>query len=172
VSDLSILGSEQVLEQQYRALTNNPAILVPQKGTAERPILRGPDGAYYRIVEGFSAGESGDSRIRPQDNAGYSVGALPDDSILVVRTSALRALEARTSEPDQRAEKPLGQRERNTLLVIIAALAELPKIDVKKPSSAAGAIESQTIQMGARVSARRIEDHLKRIPAALEDRNK
>ncbi len=86
--------------------------------------------------------------------------------------SSLRDLEARLSEPDQRAEKPLQRRERNTLLVIIAALAELPKIDVKKPSSAAAAIESQTIRMGARVSARRIEDHLKLIAGALEDRNK
>jgi hypothetical protein len=45
-------------------------------------------------------------------------------------------------------------------------------IDVAKPSKAAVAIESQTIRMGARVSDRTIEDHLKRIPAALEDREK
>jgi hypothetical protein len=76
------------------------------------------------------------------------------------------------SEPAQIAEKPLGRRERNTLLVIIGALAELPKIDVKKPSGAAVAIEAQTALMGARVAARTIEDHLKRIPDAIEDRNK
>ncbi len=76
------------------------------------------------------------------------------------------------TEPDQLAEKPLGERERKTLLVIIAALAKMADIDVAKPSKAAVAIESQTIRMGARVSNRRIEDHLKRIPDALEDRNK
>jgi hypothetical protein len=151
VWDLSILGCERELEQRYRALTNNPAIQAPQSGAVERPILRGPDGSYYQIIEGFSG---------PQ--------ALPEDSIFVVRTSALRDLEARISEPEERAEKPLGERERRTLLVIIAALAKMADIDVTKPSKAAVAIESQTIDMGARISTRAMEDHLKRIPSALE----
>jgi hypothetical protein len=65
-------------------------------------------------------------------------------------------------------ERPVGQRERTTLLEIIAALAELNGIDVKKPSKAALEIGSATIQKGARISARAIEDHLRRIPDALE----
>jgi hypothetical protein len=65
----------------------------------------------------------------------------------------------------------MGQRERTTLLLIIAALAELPKIDVTKPSAAAVAIESQTARMGARVASRTIENHLKLIPEALEGRS-
>ena len=73
-------------------------------------------------------------------------------------------------EPD--LDRPLGPRERSSLLVIIAALAELPKIDVTKPSKAAGIIESETIRMGARVAARTIEEHLKLIPDALRDRAK
>ena len=172
VWDLSTISSELALEQQYRTLTNKPAILVPQNGSVERPILRGPDGTYYRIVEGCSAGQFGESRIRPQDNVGHSVNALPDDSILVVRTSELRALEARTSEPDQKAERPLGRRERTTLLVIIAALAELAKIDVTKPAKAGATIESQTSLLGAQVSSRAIQDHLKLIPEALGRRDK
>jgi len=65
-------------------------------------------------------------------------------------------------------ERPLKQRERDSLLVIIAALAELNGIDVKKPSKAALEIESATIRMGARVAARTIEEHLRHIPGARE----
>ena len=66
-------------------------------------------------------------------------------------------------------EKPLERRERTTLLVIIAALANMAKIDVTKPSKAAGNIENQTQLMGARVAARTIENHLKRSREALGD---
>jgi hypothetical protein len=65
----------------------------------------------------------------------------------------------------------MGQRERTTLLAMIAALAKLAQIDVTKPSSAAVAIEAQTALVGARVAARTIEEHLKRIPDALEARS-
>jgi hypothetical protein len=164
VWDLSILNSEKFLEQRYRTVTNNPSELAHQSGAVEQPVLRGPDGRYYQIVEGSSDSEPGDNQKKPQ--------ALPDDGIFVVRTSALRDLEARMTEPDQGMEKPLERRERMTLLVIIAALAKMADLDVSKPSKAAVAIENQTIRMGARVSNRSIEDHLKRIPDALEDRKK
>ena len=68
-------------------------------------------------------------------------------------------------------DRPVGQRERTTLLVIVAALAKLARIDVAKPSSAATSLESQTALMGARVAARTIENHLKRIPEALESKS-
>jgi hypothetical protein len=71
---------------------------------------------------------------------------------------------------DKAQEKPIERRERTTLLVIIAALAKLAKIDVTKPSSASATIESQTMLMGARVAARTIENHLRRITEALESR--
>jgi hypothetical protein len=63
---------------------------------------------------------------------------------------------------------PLKQRERTTLLVLVAALAQELRIDVGQPSKAAVAIEKLTSRAGARVAARTIEDHLKRIPDALE----
>jgi hypothetical protein len=77
-------------------------------------------------------------------------------------------LEGRLS--NEQTEKPIERRERTTLLVMIAALAKMARLDVAKPSSAAAAIESQTSQMGVRVAARTIENHLKRIPDALESR--
>lgn len=55
-------------------------------------------------------------------------------------------------------------RERNSLSLIIAALAHMSKTDLTKPSKAATAIEHQIELLGGRLSARSIEDHIKRIP--------
>lgn len=67
-------------------------------------------------------------------------------------------------------EKPLGERERASLLVIISALAKELQIDIAMPSKAACRIENMTQVLGARVVARTIENHLKRIPDAMERR--
>ncbi|OYY95915.1 MAG: hypothetical protein B7Y41_01125 [Hydrogenophilales bacterium 28-61-23] len=68
-------------------------------------------------------------------------------------------------------ETPLGERERTTLLILIAALAKEARIDVTKHSKAAGLIEDLTQQLGTRVAARTIEDHLKRIPQAINKKS-
>ncbi len=69
-------------------------------------------------------------------------------------------------------EKPLGSRERATLLTIIAALAKGAGIDVSMASKAGEVIEALTTKIDARIAARTVEDHLKRIPDALERRGK
>ena len=69
-------------------------------------------------------------------------------------------------------EKPLATRERDTLLTIIAALAKAAKINIQDAGKAALYIEGLTAELGARVSKRAIEEHLKRIPNALETRMK
>ena len=65
-------------------------------------------------------------------------------------------------------EKPLLTRERNTLLTIVAALAEIAGIDINIPHSAAEAIAHQTQQMGCPISQKTIANKLKEIPDALE----
>lgn len=70
------------------------------------------------------------------------------------------------------AEKILTKRERDTLLTIIAALAKEAKINVNDAGKAALFIEGLTAELGARVSKRAIEDHLKKIRDALETRMK
>jgi hypothetical protein len=153
VWDLTLLGLERDdVEHRYQCMTGGPYL---ENTTAEGPFLSREDGTMCQLLDIFA------------DSADYS---LPSDGVLVVRTSALRELEARVSGPDKPPEKPIGQRERTTLLLMIAALAKLARIDVSKPSSAAAAIESQTALMGARVAARTIENHLNRIPEALESR--
>jgi hypothetical protein len=97
----------------------------------------------------------------------YPAQAFPPDAVLVVRTSALRDLEALISEPEPDLERPIERRERRSLLVIIAALAKLAKVNVAKPSAAAAAIEGEAARMGIRVGVRTIEEKLKLIPDVL-----
>ena len=68
------------------------------------------------------------------------------------------------------AEKPLGTRERNTLLTIIAVLAKAAKIDIDQTGKAAGFIEGLSDEFGAHVSKRSIENHLKKVTNALTTR--
>ncbi len=159
VWDLTMLGHDRLeIEQRYQLFTEGPEVDMRfRDGPLDHPIVSREDGTYCQLHEPYFA----DEHYFPADT-------LPADSVLVVRTSALHDLEARLAEPDQRAEKAVEQRERTSLLAIIAALAKLAKIDVTKPSSAAAAIESQTALMGARVAPRTIENHLKLIPEVLE----
>jgi hypothetical protein len=155
VWDLSMLGAERSqVEHKYQSLTCGPEVELFSKDGA---LVNRPDGTWGRLlINDIQTDEEYES---------YPIGALPSDAVFVVRTSALEAL---ISEPNPTTERPIGQRERDTLLVIIAALAEVQGIDVKRVSKAAIEIESATIRKGARVSVRAIEDHLRRIPDALE----
>ena len=175
VWDLAMIGSERAeIESRYQVLTNGPAVMPDWRLS---PILVSPDkGTYCQLVTRRTTdGSTGDNLTSTEPYYSrvnyHGAQRLPTDAVLVLRTSALRDLEARMSEPAHRAEKPMGQRERTTLLAMIAALAKLAQIDVTKPSSAAVAIEAQTALVGARVAARTIEEHLKRIPDALEARS-
>jgi len=64
-------------------------------------------------------------------------------------------------------DKPLQTRERNTLLTIIAALAEIAEIDISVPHSAAEAIAHQTQHMDCPIGQKTIANKLKDIPDAL-----
>ena len=55
----------------------------------------------------------------------YPAGALPRDSVLVVRTQALIDLQERLSSEESAKKKPLGIRSEKTYLNIICALLEV-----------------------------------------------
>jgi hypothetical protein len=139
VWDLKMRGAEKIdVEHQYQWLTGGPPVDLQ---ALYGPIVCRQDGMHCQLLEHFSNNEHFDPKNLKEprshpDNYYYPAGRLPADSVLVVRTSALQDLEARLAEPDQKADTPIGRRERTTMLVIIAALAELAKIDLKKPSSA------------------------------------
>jgi hypothetical protein len=80
----------------------------------------------------------------------------------------------RNDKPAQKedGEKPLGTREKNTLLAIIAALCHEANIDHTKPAKAAGQVRHIMDGMGVQVGETTIEGHFKAIPGALESRTK
>ena len=98
--------------------------------------------------------------FRPSDVAAWAVARYPK--------TFPYAADAWGKPLSSSVDKNLGQRERDSLLAIIAGLAASAQIDISKTSKAAAAIEAITEQNGARVAARTIEDHLKLVPAALE----
>jgi hypothetical protein len=172
VGDWNLLmqGAERLdIERRYQSLTNGPAVkLTNLKG----PIVWQPGGTYCQLKTRYLPGERFPQLDdeKPEETFGaflqsfkdpsnyYPAQGLPEDSVLFVRTSALQELEALYRQPPNIAEKPVERRERATLLVVIAALAKMAKIDVTKPSAAALAIESQTALLGSRVASRTIED--------------
>lgn len=170
--DLAMVGSERIeIENKYQLLTGGPRVEL-QSGIVA--LVNCPDGRWARLVERLSNIEGYDEKNlkSPYYHSSnyYETERLPSDAVLVVRTSALQKLEALIAEPEPGTDRPVGRRERSTLLVIIAALAKLARVDIAKASSAAVAIENETVLMGARVAARTIEEHLKRIPEALENK--
>lgn len=171
VWDLAMIGAEvKSVEYKYRLLTDGLSVSCCDRNGL---LVTRPDGTCGQLLQGISDDEEfntwkfvyGTTYDLPHV---YPAQSFPSNAILVVRTSALQDLVSLMSEPELARQRPVGQRERNTLLVIIAALAELNGIDVKRPSKAAMEIESATIRKGARISARAIENHLRRIPGALE----
>lgn len=164
--DLSMEGAEvRDVEERYQRLTGGPPV---EPLTVEGPLLRRDDGTYCTVMDKF---EFTDPERKKKGGGFFPAYGLPADGVLVVRTSALQAFEARLSEPSQQVQKPVERRERNTLLLIVAALCKLAKIEMTKASAAATVIENETVRMGARVAARTIENHLKLIPEALEARS-
>ena len=92
---------------------------------------------------------------------------------LVSIMAYLKGLTDETTAPPPVEKKcSLSITERETLLIIIAALAKEAKIDITKKSKAGELIESLTQQIGSRVGATTIETHLKKISHALENRAK
>lgn len=67
-------------------------------------------------------------------------------------------------------EKPLGNRERDTLLSIIAVLCKEAKLDHTKHAKTAGFIQGAASSMGVALGETTIEGHLKKIPTVLRTR--
>ena len=116
--------------------------------------------------------DSGESSIWPRPESEF-----PQGSVLGVRRPALeefiRQLVPVQAPTSASLDRPLKERERATLLTIIAALAKTAEIDVSQPSKAGGQIEALTTRaLGIRIPARTVENHLKAIPDALERRGK
>jgi len=95
----------------------------------------------------------------------------PHGSVIVVRTQALRDFEQSLNEVPVEQEKPLTATERNSMLIVIAALCEYSAIDFKA-RGAASQIAKFTEEIGAAVSDDTVRRLLNKVPDALESRMK
>jgi hypothetical protein len=154
VWDLLMRGGERYyVEDQYHRLIDGPGVY-PFSLEEGIYLIKEPEGMACRL--------------RPE----LPDGGIPNDSFLVVRTGALQELEQLISNAEKPENKPLGKRERDNLLVIIAALAKLAKVDLTKPSAAAKAVETQLLLMGVQEpKARTIENHFKKAAEVFVDRS-
>ena len=100
----------------------------------------------------------------------FPIGDLPTDVAIVVQTSDLLDLGKSISDAPSAEEKPVGTKERNTLLAIIGVLCKEARIDHTKHSKAAGLIESTASKMGVSIAETTIENHLKNVADALRSR--
>lgn len=107
-----------------------------------------------------------------------SIKEFPSDATLVIEVESIQKFEQSLTDDSQDAtkkndlDKPLGSRERDTLLAIIAALCEDAGFDYKKHAKTAGIIQSTADGMGVSIGETTIEGHLKKIPDALRTRMK
>ena len=171
--DLPMTGGERIdVEFAYQQLVNGPEISTV---TLEGVFVASEKGDLYEIQfrpEGSRDPKETDWKQAFSHDRYHAAGALPKDSVFVVRTAALQEFEQSVSETPDPTGKPLSTRERDTLLTIIAVLAKEAKINIDAHGKSAGYIEGLTDQLGVPVSKRAIEEHLKKIPAALRGRMK
>lgn len=73
---------------------------------------------------------------RPNADRYYPAGGIPRDSVLVVRTAALRELEEKLLADDAHQDKPLHPNERKSTEQIIATLAAMANLDLSAPYKA------------------------------------
>ena len=149
VWDLPLIGAETLdVEHEFQQLTGGPEVtLTVLDGT----FVENATGEIAQIQDRFDSPEMKaiqqevidklktmgvkqelklrEKKLPPDDKRNYfPAGGLPHDSVMVVRTAALAEFQELLAEQDSdearvAIDKSVGQRERATLLTIIAALA-------------------------------------------------
>lgn len=93
---------------------------------------------------------------------------------LLEKTEQIGKLQAEndrlTAEIEQLKNKPVGTRQLNNLLTVIAAACEHGKLNLETTAKTAGVIRQTMSGMGVDVGETTIEGYLKKIPKALEDK--
>jgi hypothetical protein len=109
----------------------------------------------------------------PESSRYYPAGGLPEDSVLVVRTEALRDFERKITETSEHgAERPLSTTERNTLLTIIGTMAKDGYgDDLSKQYPLAKEIQRAADLIGIKVSDDTIASKLKEAKKILTEKS-
>lgn len=166
VFDLTMRGAERLdVEHRYQQLTDGPEVtLICLDGA----VVQSLDGTYWGLRDSFDPHEIElpDGRKKKVPRTYYPAGGLPDDSVLVVRSSALQRLIASL---DTDSVKPLSTTERNSLLKIVigmaiggygydpkAAKSPVPKQIMDDLASLGVSIDNDTVRNHLREAARTI----------------
>ncbi len=169
IFDLPMIGGERnLIKDSYQKYTDGISVdLISVDGVflREPPSEEFGDGGFFQVFNYLEKKENF------ADLQWYPEWKIQDTVVLVIRTEVLSDF-LKNIEVKSSSDRPLEKRERDTLLTIIAALAKVAKIKIDSPGKAAGYIEGLTCELGAPVSKRAIEDHLKKIPDALAPRMK
>lgn len=134
-------GSTAQLEQLKAFIVNEDI----EKSEAERLLNQHKEARKKFLKERES---------RPNSSRYFPAGGLPKDSVLVVRTEALRDFERKVTEtPEQGEEKPISTTERNSLLTIIGLMAKDGYgNDLSKPYPLAKEIQEAAELLGIKIS--------------------
>jgi len=168
--DIPMIGAERLdVEREYERLSGGTPSALSSLGGA----FVESETALFQLLDGRPLDE--EQRRLFLEETGHEpdptspAACLPASRTFIVRVGALTAFTQKLDcDHDGPLDKPVAQRERTSLLTIIAALAKEADIDVSMPSKAAGQIEALTIEQGTRIAVRTVLGHLNRIQDALE----
>ena len=166
--DLAMMGNERIdIEYDLQSLIGGPEVTMTN---IERTFLNRTDGTWATLQAQFEDRTitEADGKKKTIKGSYYPAGGLGSDCTRVVRTSEILALQ--TKLDGNTLDKPLANRERDTLLTIIAVLCTEAKLDYNKCAKSASLIHGIAASLGLSIGETTIENHLKRIPDALAGR--
>jgi hypothetical protein len=168
--DLAMVGNERFdIEYDLQRLINGPEVkMLNIEGT----FLNRSDGTWAALQDRFEDQviTNTDGTKKAITGSYYPAGGLGLDCVRVVRVSEVLALQS-TIEGSA-LDKPLSNRERDTLLTIIAVLCKGANCDYTRVAKTAGHIHRTAEDMEISIGETTIETHLKKIPNALGARTK
>ena len=130
VFDLSMIGAEHLdIEHKYQILTDGVEVTdVAMEGA----FVISPDGEWFKLLTHYDENPYSNSDEQKKERAKkkwndpdnyYPAGGLPDDTVLVVRTDALRKFEETINDTPTNMNKPLTTSERDSLLKLVIGMA-------------------------------------------------
>ena len=172
--DLPMTGGERIdVEYAYQQLTGGPEVTAV---SLDGVFVESSSGDLFEVQSHYADNEyfNKENLKKPllQRENFHPAGGLPYDAVFVVRVDALLELEKTANPGPDSADKPLTNRERDTLLTIIGVLCKDAGYDHTRHAKTAGLIQSTAAQMGVSIGETTIEGHLKKIPDALGTRMK
>ncbi len=168
--DLAMMGNERIdIEYDLQSLIGGPEVTMMN---IEGTFLNRSDGTWAALQEQFEDKTivEADGKKKKIKGAFFPAGGLGTDCTRVVRTSEILALQAKLD--GTALEKPVSNRERDTLLTIIGVLCRDAGYDFTKHAKTAALIQGTAAKMGVSIGETTIENHLKRVSDALAARMK